>query len=194
MEKNKLPKTEIYTGGIGTKINRVYDTNCYIVNMVDPEFELRNIPLHDLNEIENPEDFFKSPCIVVASSGMMVEGTASYNLSKHWLKRSSSAIFIVGYMDESTPGYKIANAVKGGKIKLTEFSEEEIVRCAIERFKFSAHSRREGLIEIVRRLKPEKVILVHGDENAISWVGNQILKEFKDIKVYQAEIGRAIEV
>lgn len=194
MEKNKLPKTEIYTGGIGTKINRVYDTNRYIVNMVDPEFELRNIPLHDLIEIENPEDFFKSPCIVVASSGMMVEGTASYNLSKHWLKRSGSAIFIVGYMDESTPGYKIANAVKGGKIKLTEFGEDEIVRCAIERFKFSAHSRREGLIEIVRKLKPKNVILIHGDENAIGWVGNQILKEFKSTKVFRAEIGKEIEV
>ncbi|MCK7527288.1 MAG: hypothetical protein MZV64_61625 [Ignavibacteriales bacterium] len=81
--------------------------------MVDPEFKLRDIPLRGLNEIENSEDFFKSPCIVVASSGMMIEGTASFNLSKRWIKQSNSAIFIVGYMDESTPGYKIANAVKG---------------------------------------------------------------------------------
>ena len=57
MEKNKLPKTEIYAGGIGTKINRTYDTNRYIVNMMDPEFELKYIPLKNLNEIENPEDF-----------------------------------------------------------------------------------------------------------------------------------------
>jgi len=194
MMKNKLPKTEIYTGGIGTKINKTYDTNRYIVNMVDPAFELRHIPLHSLSEIENPEEFFKSPCIVVASSGMMIEGTASHNLAKRWLKQSNSAIFIVGYMDESTPGYKIANAGKEEKIKLTEFREEEIVKCSIKKFSFSAHSKREELIEIVRKLNPKNVILVHGDEDAIGWIGNQILKNFIDTRVFQAEIGKVIEV
>jgi cleavage and polyadenylation specificity factor subunit 3 len=194
MVKNKLPTTEIYTGGIGTKISKTYDTNRYIVNMVDPEFKLRDIPLHGLNEIENSEDYFKSPCIVVASSGMMIEGTASFNLSKRWIKQSNSAIFIVGYMEESTPGFKIATAVKGKKIRLTDFSEEEIVKCSIEKFRFSAHSKREELIEIARRLKPEKVILVHGDEDAIGWIGNKILTDFKGVRVFQAEIGKEIEI
>ena len=124
----------------------------------------------------------------------MIEGTASFKLAKSWLKQKNSGIFIVGYMDESTPGNKIANAVKGGKIKLTEFSQEEIVKCSIEKFRFSAHSKREELIEIVRKLKPKKIILVHGGEDAISWVGNQILKELKGVKVFQAELGKEIEI
>jgi Cft2 family RNA processing exonuclease len=194
MQKNKLTAADIFTGGIGTKINRLYDTNRYLVNMMDSEFQLKSIPFKNLNEIENTEDFFNDPCIVVASSGMMVEGTASYNLGKRWLKQSNSAIFIVGYMDESTPGYKIANAVKGGKIKLTKFSGEEIVKCSIEKFRFSAHSKREELVGIVRKLQPAKVILIHGDEEAIDWIGNQILINFKDVRVSKAEIGREIEL
>jgi Cft2 family RNA processing exonuclease len=95
-------------------------------------------------------------------------------------------------MDESTPGYKIASAAKGEKIKLTKFSEEEIVKCAIEKFRFSAHSKREELVGIVRKLQPEKVILIHGDEDAIDWIGNQILMNFKDVRVFQAEIGKEI--
>ena len=194
MQKNKLTVADIFTGGIGTKINRLYDTNRYLVNMMDSEFQLKSIPFKNLNEIENTEDFFKDPCIVVASSGMMVEGTASYNLGKRWLKQSNSAIFVVGYMDESTPGYKIANAVKGEKIKLTKFSEEEIVKCSIEKFRFSAHSKREELVGIVRKLQPEKVILIHGDEEAIDWIGNQILMSFKDARVSKAEIGKEINL
>ena len=194
MEKNKLTRTEIYTGGIGTKINKLYDANRYLVNVVDTDFLLRSIPIKNINHVEKPEDFFKYPCIVIASSGMMIEGTASFNLAKSWLKKKDSAIFIVGYMDENTPGYKISKAVKGEKINLTDYSEEQIVQCSIKHFKFSAHSNREGLIEIVRRLKPEKVILVHGDDDAIGWVGNQILKEFKNAKVYQAEMGKQIEI
>jgi Cft2 family RNA processing exonuclease len=194
MERNKLTRTDIYTSGIGKKINHLYDTNRYLVNMTDTEFQLKSIPLKNLNEVENPEDFFKYPCIVVASSGMMIEGTASFNLAKSWLKKNHSSIFVVGYMDENTPGYKISKAKKGDKIKLSDFSEELTVKSSIKHFKFSAHSNREGLIEIVRKLKPEKVILVHGDEEAISWVGNQILIETRSTRVYQAEIGKEIEL
>ncbi|NWF89025.1 MAG: MBL fold metallo-hydrolase [Ignavibacteriaceae bacterium] len=194
MEKRKLPVVDIYTGGIGTKINRLYDVNRYLVNVNDTEFQLKSIPYKNLNDVENPEEFFKNPCIVVASSGMMIEGTASFKLAKHWLKQRNSAIFVVGYMDENTPGFKISNAKKNDKIKLSDFSEPIDVKCSIKQFKFSAHSNREGLIEIVRRLKPSNVILVHGDEQAISWVGNQILKIFKTPKVFQAETGIQIKI
>ena len=190
--KGKIANTDIYTGGIGIKINKVYDYNRYVVNMNDPEFQLSSIPQKNLFEVEDPNDFFKSPCIVLASSGMMIKGTASYNLAKRWIKQKSSAIFTVGYMEESTPGYKFASAAKGEKIKLSESEQEEEIKCTIKKFRFTAHSRREDLLEIIARLKPKNVILVHGDENAIDWVGSNILKEFRGIKVYKAEPGKLI--
>ena len=190
--KGKIANTDIYTGGIGIKINKVYDYNRYVVNMNDPEFQLSSIPQKNLFEVEDPNDFFKSPCIVLASSGMMIKGTASYNLAKRWIKQKSSAIFTVGYMEESTPGYKFASAAKGEKIKLSESEQEEEIKCTIKKFRFTAHSRREDLLEIIARLKPKNVILVHGDENAIDWVGSNILKEFRGIKVYKAEPGKVI--
>ena len=190
--KGKIANTDIYTGGLGTKINKVYDYNRYVVNMNDPEFQLSSIPQKNLFEVEDPNDFFKSPCIVLASSGMMIKGTASYNLAKRWIKQKSSAIFTVGYIEESTPGYKFASAAKGEKIKLSESEQEEEIKCTIKKFRFTAHSRREDLLEIIARLKPKNVILVHGDENAIDWVGSNILKEFRGIKVYKAEPGKLI--
>ena len=192
IQKGKIANTDIYTGGLGTKINRVYDYNRYVVNMNDPEFELNSIPQKNLYEVEDPNDFFKSPCVVLASSGMMIKGTASYNLAKRWIKQKKSAIFTVGYMEESTPGYKIANATEGEKIKLSESEQEEEIKCTIKNFRFTAHSKREDLLEIVKRLKPSNIILVHGDKNAIDWVGSSILKEFKGIKVYSAEAGKEI--
>ena len=85
-------------------------------------------------------------------------------------------------------GIKFPMQIKGEKVQLSEFSEEEIVKCSIKHFKFSAHSKREELIEIVKKFKPEKVILVHGDEEAIGWMGNRILKDFKSVRVYQAKL------
>lgn len=122
---------------------------------------------------------------------MMIEGTASYNLARRWLRQYNSAIFTVGYMEENTPGFKFANSKKGDKIQLNEFDEEE-VKCTIEQFRFSSHSRREELLAIVKKLKPSKVVLVHGDPVGINWIGASILKEFRNVKVFRAEPGKEI--
>ncbi len=194
MQKRKLTTVDIYTGGLGTKINRTYDYNRFVTNRVDKEFELNSIPQKDYNEISNPEEFFKHPCIVLASSGMMISGTSSFTFVKRWIKQKDSAIFNVGYMDPKTPGYVIANSEPGDKIQLTSFDEPTEVNCAIKNFKFSAHARREDLLNIVDKLKPDNVILTHGDEDALDWMGSSILKKYKSIKVQIAKVGKEIKL
>ena len=125
---------------------------------------------------------------------MMIKGTASYNFARRWLKQKDSAIFTVGYMDTKTPGYVIANSERGDKIQLTELDEPVEVNCTIKNFKFSAHARREDLLKIVDKLKPDNVILTHGDEEALDWMGSSILKKHKNIKVQIAEAGKEIKI
>ena len=194
MKSGKLTQTDIYTGGIADKISRVYDYNRYVVNRIDPEFEIDSIPKNDLYEVNQPDKYFKNPCIVLAPSGMMIEGTASYKLARRWFKQSNSAIFTVGYMEENTPGYIFANSKKGDKIKLNEISDDEEVKCTIEQFRFSSHSKREELLKIVEKLKPDKVILVHGSLNGIDWIGASILKKFKGTKVFIAKMGNELVI
>jgi len=194
MAKRKLTTVDIYTGGIGTKINRAYDYNRYVVDRIDKEFELSSIPQKDYYEITNLEEFFSHPCIVLASSGMMIKNTASYNFAKRFLRQNNSAIFTVGYMEPKSPGYQIANAERGDKIQLSDFDEATEVRCEIKNFKFSAHARREDLLKIVDKLKPDNVILTHGDDDAIDWVGSSILKKHKKIRLLIAEIGKELKI
>ncbi len=192
MKKKKLTQVDVFTGGIGTKINRVYDYNRYVVNRIDKEFELSSVPQIDFNQLTSLEEFFKNPSIVLASSGMMIKGTNSYNFAKRFLQQRNSAIFTVGYMDPDSPGYKIANAKRGEKIFLDDLDNATEIKCEIKNFRFSAHAKREDLIEIVKRLKPENVILVHGDNDAINWLGKEILSRFKTTKVHSAICGKEI--
>jgi len=194
MQKRKLTKVNLYTGGLGTKINRAYDDSRFVTARVDEELELNTIPQKDYYEISNPEEFFKHPCIVLASSGMMIKGTSSYTFAKRWIKQKDSAIFTVGYMDTKTPGYVIANSEQGDKIQLTDFDKLTEIDCGIKNFKFSAHARREDLLNIVDKLKPDNVILTHGDEDALDWMGSSILKKYKDTKVQIAKVGKEIEI
>ena len=171
MQKNKITSVDIYTAGIGKKINLVYDYNRYVVNRNQKELILNDIPQKNLNELEDFDELFKFPCIVLASSGMMIESTNSFMLAKRWLQKKDSAIFTVGYMDPSTPGNVISKARRGDKIQLTERDEKVEVKCEIKNFRFSAHSRREELVSIVKKLNPDKIILIHGDKEAINWIG-----------------------
>ena len=193
MIKGLLVKTDIYTGGIGKKINRVYDYNRYVTRRIDQEFELLEIPQKDIYEADI-NNFRKNPSIILAPSGMVIEGTLSYNLVKDWLNYEKFAIFVVGYMDPATPGYKLANSVKGDKIQLSDDQEPREIKCSIHKFRFSSHAKREELLEIVRRLNPDRVILVHGDGDSINWVGYNILKKYPHIKVRKAENGKEIEL
>ncbi len=194
MEKGRLVKVDIYSGGISRKISRAYDYNRYVVNSEDPDFELSGVPQKDIYDVENIREFFSHPCIVLASSGMMIEGTISFRLAHRWLDQKNSAIFTVGYMEHETPGFIVSTAEKGSKIRLSELSEEKEVKCAIKNFRFSAHSLREELLRIVNKLNPDTVILIHGDPPAIDWMGASILKENKKRRVYAAEPGKEIHL
>ncbi len=165
MSEGKLIKTDIYTGGLGRKINRIYDYNRFVVKYSNADIELANIPQKNIYEVEDENNFFKIPSLILAPSGMMIPQTISFRLGKKWLSRKDSAIFTVGYMEPKTPGYIFANAKRGSKIKLTEFDDPIVVNCSIKNFRFTAHSRREELLEIVYKLNPQNVILIHGDSD-----------------------------
>ena len=192
MQKNKITNVDIYTGGIGNKINRIYDYNRFVINRNERELILHDIPKKYLNETKDLDDVFKFPSIVLASSGMMVGSTNSYVLAKLWFTKKHSAIFTVGYMDPSTPGYIITNARKGDKIQLSEKERKMEVKCDIKNFRFSAHSKREELLSLVGTLQPQNVVLVHGDVISIDWMGASILKTYPGKKVFAASIGKTI--
>ena len=192
MRKSKITTVDIYTGGIGNKINRFYDYNRYVVNRNEKELVLYEIPQKNLNELKDFNELYKFPCIVLASSGMMIESTNSYMLAKRWFTKKDSAIFTVGYMDPSTPGYIVANARKGDKIQLTEKERKMEVKCEIKNFRFSAHSKREELLTLVGTLQPQNVVLIHGDTASIDWMGASILKTYPKKKVFAASTGKTL--
>lgn len=190
MKNKKIIETNIYTGGVSKEITNVYDRNRFIVNYDKKELVLRNIPQTNFNEIEDLNYFNKNNGILLASSGMILKNTPSYKFTKYWLNQKKFAIFIVGYIDETAPGYVISKSKKNDLIFFDD--EPKKVYCQIERFYFSAHSKREELIEIVHKVNPEKVILVHGSEEAKNWIGEKLLCQNSKRKVYSAENYREI--
>ncbi|MBL1214414.1 MAG: MBL fold metallo-hydrolase [Ignavibacteriae bacterium] len=192
IEKGKLLNPIIYSGGIANRIANVYDDNKYLVERNLKNLDLRKIEQVNIYGITNKNDFFKNNGIVLAPGGMLDERTFSYKMVRDFLKNDKSSIFIVGYIDPDSPGAVLLKAKKGDKIKLAEHEKPFEIKCTIEKFNFPSHSTKEELLEMVYKLNPARVILVHGDEQAISSLGYKILKLFDGVKLHSCETEKTI--
>jgi cleavage and polyadenylation specificity factor subunit 3 len=192
MRNNRIPTVDIYTGGMGKKIADIYDQFAYSDSRLKPEEVLKEIPQFDMPRREElfSGKYFKTPSIVLASSGMMQSGTSSYFLAQRWLRQKNFAICFIGYTDPRTPGFVVSHAEHGQRIKFGTMKREVPVRCTIERFRFSAHARREELLEIINRLRPKHVVLTHGDTDAMNAFGELIIESFPGTKVSAPENGK----
>lgn len=105
-----------------------------------------------------------TPSIIISASGMCEVGRIKHHL-KHNLWNPKSTILFVGYQAPGTLGYNIVNGAK--KVKI--FGEEIAVNARIEYIEgYSGHADQEGLMNFVYsfRNKPQKIFLVHGEEES----------------------------
>lgn len=185
MEKNRIPHVPVYYSSLSRALNNVYDDFNYDVNRVEKGYKLGGLDFRKIRRSDIKRgNFYKEPSIILATSGMVIEGTGSYRIAKHILPMRNFGIAMCGYCDPDTPGYKIKNTEKGDRIFLDKFGIDEVdVRCSIENFRFTSHASPDDIMTMVQKLNPKKVVLVHGDEGAIDVIGHRILTEYPHIKV-----------
>ncbi|GGO39392.1 hypothetical protein GCM10008949_47440 [Deinococcus humi] len=111
------------------------------------------------------------PAVVIASSGMLHAG-ASPQYARAWLPHAENALFVVGYQDAESPGRRLLELQQGGEVMLPaargEGFEPVSAYSRVERFYLSAHADRGGLLGMIARYAPGKVILTHGELRARS--------------------------
>jgi KH/beta-lactamase-domain protein len=116
--------------------------------------ELRDSIIHD-----------SSPCIVLATSGMMSGGPVM-EYFKHWAHEERNSLCFVGYQAEGTLGRRLQKGF--GEVPMVMNGKTEIVKVGCEMLTidgFSGHSDRRQLLEFVDQInpKPQNIICHHGD-------------------------------
>jgi Cft2 family RNA processing exonuclease len=104
------------------------------------------------------------PSVIIASSGMLIGG-ASIFYAKTLLERENAAVFISGYTDEESPGRFLQSLEPGKSIELD--GTPITVRAKIQRFNLSAHADRVGITQVIHRVNPQHLILIHGSQSAL---------------------------
>ena len=168
--RDLLGMCPIYIGGLGTKLTEIYDKLAHQT----PRQK------HDLQILDAVAPFtmagkaasatpLKGERIYAISSGMMTEKTLSNSFARQVLSDPAHALFFVGYADPLSPAGRIRAAAHGDTVQLSPEFPPQPLNCALEQFNFSAHATRESIRAYVNKVRPKKVILVHGDAPAVEW-------------------------
>jgi Cft2 family RNA processing exonuclease len=165
-----LPLCPIYIGGLGTKLTEIYDRLAHHTPRRNHDLDLLNAvaPFTMAGKAADATPF-KGGRIYAISSGMMTEKTLSNSFARKVLSDPNQALFFVGYADPASPAGRIRAAQPGDRVQLSPEYPPKELRCQVEEFNFSAHATRESIRAYVNKVRPKKVILVHGDEPAIEW-------------------------
>ena len=123
--------------------------------------------------------------IIIASAGMLGGGPAVHYLREMQSMREGKVLFS-GFLVEDSPGRNLIET------KIFENDEERFhVSGDLQQLELSVHADRNGLMDIVRRTRPERVICVHGDKCAE--FAKDIEEEFK-IQAFAPKNGESIRV
>lgn len=193
MRKSAIPTLPIYSGGISKKLSNIYDRYCYDGGRVDKGFEVADIPQIPIDHEElMTGSYFKSPAIVVASSGMMNAGTTSYKLAMKWMQRTNFGIAFIGYQDDETPGYALLHSELK---KNFQFGGQAMQRkCHIGKFRFSAHAKRSDILDFILNAAPKQLYLVHGDDDACSSLALAVMEHLPQTKVIIPILGKRYQL
>jgi len=193
--RGQIPSCPIYIGGLGAKLTEAYDSLAHSAPRLRPEMQILDTTapfvLAGRGAHETP---IRPRRIYALSSGMMTEKTLSHTFAQRILSGPEHSLFFVGYADPESPAGRIRSAAPGAALELDADAGPKQIRCTVEQFSFSGHAPRERIVEYVRKLKPKKVLLVHGDPPAVAWFQETLKTVIPESEIVCPTPGVSLEI
>ncbi len=188
MKAGKLPKVPIYIDGM------IWDINA--IHTAYPEF-LSNTVRSSIFANKNPflSDTFKQvgsrqerdevigggPCVVLATSGMLVGG-ASVEYFREFADNEKNGICFVCYQGPGSLGKQVMEGLKETTMEVNGKDERVKINFEVKNVEgFSAHSSRNELMAFVSNItpKPRKLIINHGEQSQSLDLASSIYKSHR---------------
>ncbi|PIN95270.1 beta-CASP ribonuclease aCPSF1 [Candidatus Pacearchaeota archaeon CG10_big_fil_rev_8_21_14_0_10_30_48] len=169
IKSGKLQKIPVYIDGM------IWDINA--IHTAYPDFlsnSVKNLVFQDknpfvsevFNRVGSPQErkavIEGGPCLVLATSGMLVGG-ASVEYLKHFASNKNNSLIFVCYQGVGSLGRQIQEGMKEWRTE-----EGEVIPVNLDTFTisgFSAHAGRTELLNFIKNCKPKpkRIIINHGE-------------------------------
>lgn len=196
-QEDLIPLMPLYIGGLSTKVTVLYDHYASRSRRSYPGFRLledTELLVPRKNSRKRQEIVASPRSLYALSSGMMTEHTVSNQFASKFLDNPRNAIAFVGYTDPTSPGYTVRNAKQGEMIKLARDLAAIPLRARVESFDLSAHATREQLAEYAEKVKPKKLVMVHGEESAQNWFANRFAETIPGTELIRPDTHQPIDL
>lgn len=187
-----------YASSLAKKCMAVYQTYIFGMNdkirrqiAVNNPFVFKHIS--NLKGIDHFDDI--GPSVVMASPGMMQSGL-SRELFESWCTDPKNGVIIAGYCVEGT----LAKTILSEPEEITTMNGQKLpLNMSVDYISFSAHTDYQQTSEFIRLLKPQHVVLVHGEQNEMNRLKSALTREYENdpnanIKFYNPRNTHAVEL
>lgn len=171
-EKGHIPDFPIYVDGL---VRRVCNTYLLLPEALPPvlQRQIRKgfLPFTGRNvsfvrdERERERILAGPPACILSSSGMLTGGPSVW-YAQRLAPLENASILITGYQDEEAPGRRLLDLAEQKNNTLELNGTTVAVHCQVAKYSLSAHADGGELAAYASALKPRRVALVHGDEEA----------------------------
>jgi uncharacterized protein len=174
MKKGLLPKVPIYIDGMIWDINAIHTAypDFLSSNIRQRIFQGDNPFISDIfKRVGGPQErklvFEGGPCIILATSGMLVGG-ASVEYFREFAPHKNNTLIFVCYQGAGSLGRQVKEGLK--ETRMMNQGREELVKIELEIVTldgFTGHSGRNEIINFITRCnpKPKRVIMNHGESS-----------------------------
>lgn len=166
--RERLPEVDVLVDGLARSICEVYERHR------GPDGEPLRIFGGNVRQVERGrrEQAMArlTAGVVITTSGMLSSGPA-VGWAERVLPDPASALFVVGYQDEESPGGRLLELAErgGGEYPLPDGAHgvrRVRVAAAVRQHQLGAHANGDELAEIAADVKAGQVMLVHGEQDA----------------------------
>jgi len=198
MKKGKLPDVPIYIDGMIWDINAIHTAYPdFLSSSVRTQIFQDNNPFMSdtfarVGSAQERKNVVEAgPCIILATSGMLVGG-ASVEYFRHFADNAKNSIVFVCYQGVGSLGRQVQDGLNQTKM-LVEGKEETVdINMEIHTVRgFTAHSGRNELINFFNNMhpKPKRVIVNHGEVSKCLDLASAIYK----LKRVETNVPRNLE-
>lgn len=159
-----LIKEAMKLGKISKKVPIYLDGTARIVSKI---YEKHGIKIYDEYVKEAKPSLLYNihdeQAIIISSSGMLLDGCKASRYVEKMLPNIQSNIIFTGYLSPQSKGRKLLSAYEQNLESIIINGKKISLNAEVDSINLGAHVSQEGIEELIDKVEPKKVLLVHHD-------------------------------